>query len=92
MCGPVLAVAVALLALSATRGTRNWLVWPLTLPWVIALVIFAWIWPIGIAKMWAQAREPRISRRAAVLRIASPALIFNTAAVVGTIVVFFLLL
>ncbi|MFN0011443.1 MAG: hypothetical protein ACKVS8_07345 [Phycisphaerales bacterium] len=92
MSGPLLAVAGALLALGFDRAVRNWLVWPLSLVWLVALGTFAWLWPLGVAKTWAPAREPRLSRRAAVWRVASPALIFNTAAVAGSLIAFFLLL
>jgi len=92
LCGPLMAIVLALVISGAARGTRELLIWPFFMVWAWALLFFALLWPIMAANSLATDRKPRVERARAVRDAYVPALLFNLAAAGSALVLFFALL
>jgi hypothetical protein len=87
LVSPALGLAIALSVLFMFPEVRAWLVWPLWLTWILALLFAGFIWPWLEARALAEARIPRMARRAVVRQVALCASALNAIVIVTALVI-----
>jgi hypothetical protein len=82
LCGPTIVVSGAFLAAGFAPEIRNVVVWPLWLPWDLALLMAAVAWPWGRARLIALASLPR-RERSRIARSTAVAAVFLNAGIIA---------